>query len=153
MTKNEILKKLQKIESLSSKEIYDLYKLVNYNITISRIEGYLKEKGDKEFLDCGSEALGNFLDALIIYKRGSQTKKSSDEQPVTLSNNLIMKKLRVAYNLKESDLYEIFNLGGIEITKSELSSLFRSETHKKFRLCPDSVFELFMDSLGKFLKK
>jgi len=153
VTTNEILKKIQTIETLTSTQIYEIFQLSDYNITENRIEGYLRNRGDKEYLDCGAQALGNFLDGLIKYKRGYKNNNRSDKEPLILNNNLIMKKLRIAYDLKESDLYEIFDIAGINITKSELSSIFRSETHKRFRLCPDSVFKLFLDALDEFLKK
>jgi uncharacterized protein YehS (DUF1456 family) len=147
LTNNEILKKLKDILNADATKLKEIYDLVDYEITNERIEGYLKEKSDKEFLDCGSEALGNLLDAIIIYKRGPSDKNPTKEQVVQLTNNLILKKLRVAFELKEIDLYEIFNTVEIDITKGELSSLFRNENHKKFKSCPDSILELFLEGL------
>jgi uncharacterized protein YehS (DUF1456 family) len=140
------LKKLCVIEGLDPNQAYDIFKLTGYDLTKQRVEGYLSDADSKEFLDCGYEALGSFLDGLIIYKRGSSNSKKSDT-PISLNNNLILKKLRIAYELKEVDLYEIFNSVEIDITKGELNSLFRKEDHKNYRSCPDSILKLFLDGL------
>jgi len=146
MTNNEILKTLQNILCVDVKMLHKIFLLAGYEITLQRVEGYLKEKDDKAFLDCGAEALGHFLDGMIIYKRGSSDKKSEDTV-TRLSNNLILKKLRIAFDLKEVDLFAIFEAIEIDITKSELNALFRNESHKKFRLCPDSILQLFLEGL------
>ena len=147
MTKNEILKKLQQIEQLSNEQMLEIFQLGDFTIPKSRVEGYLAEPGEKHYLDCGAEAMGHFLDGLIIYKRGPSDNKPANDQPVPLTNNLILKKLRIAYNLKEADLFAIFHAVEIDITKGELSALFRKEDHKKFRLCPDSILQLFLEGL------
>ena len=125
----------------------EIFRLSEFPVPPQRIEGYLADEDDKNYLDCGAEALGHFLDGLIIYKRGPRDRKSSPGQPVRLSNNLILKKLRIAYDLKEADLFEIFSAVDIDITKGELASLFRAEDHKKFRYCPDSILQLFLEGL------
>jgi len=147
MTKNEILKKVQQIERLDNEQMLQIFRLGDFEIPSERVEGYLAETGDKHYLDCGAEALGHFLDGFIIYKRGPSDKKQNEEKPLALSNNLILKKLRIAYNLKEADLFAIFHAVDIDITKGELSALFRKEDHKKFRFCPDSILELFLEGL------
>ncbi len=153
MTKNRLLKTIQQIEELDSEKMLHIFALATFPIPKERLEGYLCEPDDKHYLDCGAEALGHFLDGLIIYKRGPSDKKASDDTPIRLTNNLILKKLRIAYNLKEADLFAIFDAVDIDITKGELSSLFRNENHKKFRYCPDSILELFMEGLKVYQGK
>ncbi len=147
MTKNDILKTIQRIENADNSTMTEIFRLAEAEIPPHRLEGYLADPGDKHYLDCGAQALGSFLDGLIIYKRGPSDKKTADDTPVALTNNLILKKLRIAYDLKEADLFAIFDAVDIDITKGELSSLFRKEDHKKFRLCPDSILQLFLEGL------
>ena len=147
MKTNNILKKLCDIEKLNQEQAYEVFKLSGYDLTKDRVEGYLSDDDSKEFLDCGYEALGSFLDGLIIHKRGESNSKKNDT-PISLNNNLILKKLRIAYELKEVDLYQIFNTVEIDITKGELNSLFRKEDHKNYRACPDSILSLFLDGLA-----
>ncbi len=147
MTTNEILKRLQTILGADAQLMHHIFQLSGYELPLERVHGYLKEQGDKEFLDCGYEALGHFLDGLIIYKRGPSDKKVQSDDVVALDNNLILKKLRIAYELKEVDLYAIFHAVEIDISKSELNALFRKVGHKNYRACPNSILELFLEGL------
>ncbi len=147
MERNDILQSCYKILDISKEEMVEIFKLGDYELDEKRVHGYLEDKDSKEFLDCGYEALGSFLDGLIVYKRGPSDKKSSSEEEIRLNNNLVLKKLRVAFELKEVDLYAIFDAVDIDITKSELSSLFRKEGHKNYRACPDSILQLFLEGL------
>ncbi len=64
-----------------------------------------------------------------------------------MTNNDILKKLRIALELNESDLIEIFRLADFEISKSELSALFRKEGHRNYRECGDQIMRRFLDGL------
>jgi uncharacterized protein YehS (DUF1456 family) len=147
MTTNEILQTCKHIIDADEDTMVKIMNLGGFDVRPATLHGYLQELGDKEFLDCGYEALGSFLDGLIVYKRGESSNKSSNEEEVRLNNNLILKKLRIAFELKDVDMYAIFNAVDIEITKGELNSLFRKEGHKNFRVCPDSILQLFLEGL------
>jgi len=62
-----------------------------------------------------------------------------------MTNNDILKKLRVALELKESDIIEILQLADFEISKSELSALFRKEDHRNYKECGDQVLRRFLN--------
>jgi uncharacterized protein YehS (DUF1456 family) len=64
-----------------------------------------------------------------------------------LSNNDIMKKLRVALKLRDTDIIEILKLAEFEITESELSAIFRKEDHPNFKRCGDQIVRRFLDGL------
>lgn len=62
-----------------------------------------------------------------------------------MTNNEIIKKLRIALDLKELDMQEIFAFSGYEISKSELSGIFRKEGHKNYKECSDLVLNHFLN--------
>ncbi len=62
-----------------------------------------------------------------------------------MTNNEIIKKLRIALDLKELDMIGILGLSGYEITKSELSGIFRKEGHKNYKECSDLVLNHFLN--------
>ena len=62
-----------------------------------------------------------------------------------MTNNDVIKKLRIALDLKEADMFQIFDLSGNEINKSLLSGIFRKEGHKNYRECSDKLLENFLD--------
>lgn len=64
-----------------------------------------------------------------------------------MTNNDILKKLRVALKLKDDDIVHILSLAGFTITASELGALFRSEDHPKFKPCGDQILRNFLNGL------
>jgi hypothetical protein len=64
-----------------------------------------------------------------------------------LNNNDIMKKLRIALHLKDTDIVEILKLAEFEITASELSAIFRKEDQDNYRPCGDQILRRFLDGL------
>lgn len=62
-----------------------------------------------------------------------------------MTNNDVIKKLRIALDLKEEDMYEIFDLAGYTIGKNELSGIFRKAGHKNYKECRDEVLENFLN--------
>ncbi len=144
---NNILRSIYSALSVDESVMKEIFLLGKFEVKDETLHGYLKEVGDKEFRDCGYEALGSFLDGLIIYKRGESRQKSGQDEVVSLTNNLILKKLRVAFELKDVDLYVIFEGAGLSLNKSELSGLFRKENHKNFRRCSDELLLKFLEGL------
>jgi len=64
-----------------------------------------------------------------------------------MSNNDILKKLRVALELNNEDIIHILSLVNFKVTKSELGSFFRSEDHPNFKPCGDQILRNFLNGL------
>lgn len=64
-----------------------------------------------------------------------------------MSNNDILKKLRVALHLRNDDIIEILKLVDFEISKSELGAIFRNEDHPNFKPCGDQLLRNFLNGL------
>jgi uncharacterized protein YehS (DUF1456 family) len=64
-----------------------------------------------------------------------------------MSNNDILKKLRVALHLRNSDIVEICQLVNFRITESELTALFRKDDHPNFKACGDQILRNFLNGL------
>ena len=64
-----------------------------------------------------------------------------------MTNNDILKKLRIALELKDSDMLEILKLAGFEISKPELNALFRNPGHRNYKECGDQILRRFLDGL------
>jgi uncharacterized protein YehS (DUF1456 family) len=150
MNTNDTLYKIQKALSLSSEEMLKTYELESYDMKEEQLDALLKKRQDKGFKQCNFEELGVFLDGLVTLKRGPSPKKSNDDEVVELTNNLILKKLRIALELKEAETEIIFSLGDAELSKQQLSSLFRKVGHKNFKECSDTLLDAFLDGLDEF---
>ncbi len=64
-----------------------------------------------------------------------------------LSNNDILKKLRVALSLRNDDIIQILELVDFKITKGALGDLFRNEDHEGYVEAGDQVLRNFLNGL------
>ncbi|MFZ4613112.1 MAG: DUF1456 family protein [Bacteroidia bacterium] len=64
-----------------------------------------------------------------------------------LTNNDILKKLRIALELRNEDIVEICKLADFKITISELTALFRNESHPNYKPCGDQLLRNFLNGL------
>ena len=64
-----------------------------------------------------------------------------------MSNNDVLKKLRVALKLRDTDIVEILSLVDFKTTTTELSALFRAEDHPNFKPCGDQILRNFLNGL------
>lgn len=64
-----------------------------------------------------------------------------------LSNNDILKKLRVAHKFRDDDIINILKLVDFEITKGALGDLFRSEDHPNYKEAGDQILRNFLNGL------
>jgi uncharacterized protein YehS (DUF1456 family) len=64
-----------------------------------------------------------------------------------LTNNDILKKLRIALSFKDTDVLECLELVDFKMTKSELSALFRNIDHPNYKECGDQVLRNFLNGL------
>ena len=64
-----------------------------------------------------------------------------------MTNNDVLKKLRIALKMKDTDILETLKLTGFEISKTELSAFFRKPDHRNYMECGDQVLRRFLDGL------
>ncbi|MFC0779862.1 DUF1456 family protein [Flavobacterium sp. HJSW_4] len=64
-----------------------------------------------------------------------------------MTNNDILKKLRVALMLRDDQIVEILELVDFKISKSELGAFFRAEDHPNYMECGDQILRNFLNGL------
>jgi uncharacterized protein YehS (DUF1456 family) len=64
-----------------------------------------------------------------------------------LTNNDILKKLRVAHKLRDTDIVDICALVDFRVSKAELGAFFRKEDHPKYKECGDQILRNFLNGL------
>lgn len=77
MSNNDILKKLRVALSLNSDQIIEICKLVNFTVTKSELGDIFRKDDHPNFKKCGDQILRNFLNGLVIYKRGPREEKAN----------------------------------------------------------------------------
>ncbi len=119
-------------------------------MTEERFNAIFGKRQDKGFEEATFEDLGVFLDGLVLLKRGPSDKEVDIDKVVDLTNNLILKKIRVAMELKEAEMVILFGLAEVTVTKRQIGSLFRKEGGKNFKACSDELLMAFLDGLDEF---
>ena len=69
-----------------------------------------------------------------------------------MTNNDILKKLRVALKLRDEDIIQVLNLAEFTVTKSEINALFRSEDHPNYKECGDQLLRNFLNGLIIYMR-
>ncbi len=69
-----------------------------------------------------------------------------------MTNNDILKKLRVALRLRDDQIVDILQLVDFKISKSELGAFFRKENHPNYTECGDQVLRNFLNGLVLHLR-
>ncbi len=64
-----------------------------------------------------------------------------------LSNNDILKKLRVAHKMRNDDIIEVLELVDFKISKGALGDLFRKEDHPNYVEAGDQILRNFLNGL------
>jgi len=149
VTNNDVLRSMRHVLDLSNANIVDIFKLAEHKIDQASVSNLLKEEDEAGYINCTDNLVILFLDGLITKRRGK-----SEQNPVQgkaifppLTNNIIFKKLRIAFDLKEDDLIELMSLADYEVNKNELSAIFRKPGHKHYRECNNDFLMGFLIGL------
>ncbi len=75
LTNNDIFKKLRVALQLRDDEIVEILKLVDFKISKSELGAFFRKEDHPKYMECQDQILRNFLNGLVIYKRGPREKK------------------------------------------------------------------------------
>ena len=149
MINNDALRSIRYMLDLSDIKVVEITKLVDAAFPLEKadVQAFLRKEDDPDYAECSNAVLAHFLDGLIIHCRGRD--ESLPPRPVEkrVTNNVVLKKLRVAFALKDVDMHEIFESAGFPISKPELSALFRQPGHNNYRVCGDQLLRNFLKGL------
>lgn len=152
MRNDEVIKSIRYILDLDDVQIANILKLADYEPTRDEINAIFQETYEEE--DATHELMAHFLDGFIYFKRGKSDKHPPQPIQIPVTNNMVLKKLRVAFKLRESDILQILKSTDFTVTPTELSALFRAENHRNYRSCGDQLLRYFLKGLAyKYRKK
>ncbi|WP_342221870.1 DUF1456 family protein [Candidatus Fukatsuia endosymbiont of Tuberolachnus salignus] len=147
MINNDVLRSVRYMLDVNDAKITEIIKLTNYRVNNADVINFLKKDDEKNYQHCPDEVMAHFLNGLIFFKRGKDDKFPAPAIEIPLNNNIVLKKLRVAFELRDTDMHDIFISVGFPVTKPELNALFRKEGSKNFRLCGDQLLRNFLKGL------
>lgn len=146
MTNNDILRRLRYMFNFSDLNIISLFKLADYEVNKADVRDWLKKKDDPLLKEITDRDLAIFLNGLIIETRGKK-EGPLPEPEYFLNNNIILRKLKIALDLKTDDILDLFALVNVKLSKHELSAFFRKPDHKSYRPCMDQYLRNFLTAL------
>ncbi|MGQ5524193.1 DUF1456 family protein [Chitinimonas sp. PSY-7] len=147
MIHNDVMRSIRYILNISDTRIASIIKLGGLEVDKADIIAYLKKEDEEGYTDCPEAVMAHFLDGLIIHKRGRDENRPPPPIELPVYNNTVLKKLRVAFELREEDILVTLEQAGFKVSKPELSALFRKPDHKNYRRCGDQFLRNFLKGL------
>lgn len=146
MINNVILRRICNILDFGNDKIAAVFRLGQCKISTEQITQVFSDKNTPEYRELQDVELAAFLNGLIEDYRGPNEGPKRVAE-VSLNNNAIFNKLKIALSLKADDVLAILALGKVTLSKYELSAFFRNVNHKNYKPCPEDVLSAFLSGL------
>jgi len=147
MTNNDILRRLRYALNLPDGLTIKIFALGGREATAADLVLWMTKEEDPGYAPCRDEVLGAFLDGFITLRRGPRPEGSPPPVAERLTNNLILKKLRIALAWQEEEVLATLAAGGLTVSKNELTALFREPGQKNFKPCGDQLLRAFLTGM------
>ena len=150
MNNNDILRRLRFALKLKDSHAASLFSTDPTNAVKVDSTGFrarIAKEEEDDFVATTDLELTAFLDGLIADRRGLRENAVPMPQPERLTKDEILKKLRIAFALRDEGMLKVLGRGGSKISKGELSALFRKPGHKHYRECGNQIIRAFMMGL------
>jgi uncharacterized protein YehS (DUF1456 family) len=146
MNNNDVLRILRYTFDFNDFVMIDIFGKGGRTVTREEVSNWLKRDEDEGFKSIYDKDLAAFLNGLIILKRG-QREEGTPVAEKSLDNNMVLRKLKIAMNMKDDDMLEVFGLRGFRLSKHELSAFFRNPSQSQYRQCKDQILRNFLQGL------
>ena len=146
MTNNDIFRRLRYLFDYNDTKMIEVFQLVGHKVKKEKLHKWMKKEDDPELEEMTDRELATFMNGLIIEKRGRR------EGPLPapeehLTNNMIIRKLKIIYKYKSEDILDLFASIDKKIGKHELSAFFRHPDSKNYEECGDQYLRNFLNAL------
>jgi uncharacterized protein YehS (DUF1456 family) len=148
MNNNDILRRMRFAFDFSDDQMMGLFRQGGYEATRAEVSDWLKKEENPEHKGLPDVLLATFLNGFIVEKRGKKDGEDSKPEKKT-NNNLVLRKLKIALSMNDTDMLEIFGLVGFHISKHELSAFFRNPANSHYQPCKDQILRNFLVGLQK----
>jgi uncharacterized protein YehS (DUF1456 family) len=146
MNNNDIFRRLRYNFNFNDDKVVALFALADCIVTREQVKDWLKNEDDATHVIISDFHLSTFLNGLIYEKRGKK-----EEQLLVaeheLNNNQVLKKLKIALNLKDTDMQQTLALAGKRVSKHEISAFFRNPKQSQYRICQDQILRNFIHGM------
>ena len=126
MINNDVLRSIRYMLDLSDSKVVEITLLADADFAIDKadVQAFLKKDEEVEgYAECSNAVLAHFLDGLVFHYRGRDQGLPPRPLEKRVTNNVVLKKLRVAFELKDVDMHQAFEDAGFPVSRPELSAL------------------------------
>jgi uncharacterized protein YehS (DUF1456 family) len=152
MTNNDVLRRFRYALELDNLSLLACFDEAGVDLLPERLASMLKSEEEPGFEPLSDALLGSFLDGFIARRRGRPEPRPGFDRehqtPVDLSNNRILRAIKIGLELRDVDLLAIMELASTPISKTELSALFRREDHRNYQPCGNQFLRNFLKGLA-----
>ncbi|EBA9357965.1 DUF1456 family protein [Salmonella enterica subsp. enterica serovar Colorado] len=152
MLSNDILRSVRYILKANNTDLARILALGNVDATPEQIAIWLRKEEEEEeeegFQRCPDIVLSSFLNGLIYEKRGKDEAAPALTAERRINNNIVLKKLRIAFSLKTDDILAILTGQLFRVSMPEITAMMRAPDHKNFRECGDQFMRYFLRGLA-----
>ena len=148
MTHNDALRSLRYLLNVGEATLVDIFRLGNHEVSRADVAAYLKSEDEAGYQPCSDVAMAHFLNGMVTYKRGKQEGRPPQPVEVPVTNNTVLKKIRVAFELTDEAIIALLQRSGLRVSKTELGAFFRRPDHRNYRECGDQFLRNLLKSLS-----
>lgn len=147
MTHNDVLRSLRYLMNVGDGALADIARLAGGEVSKADMAAFLLGEDEQGYRPCSDQVMAYFLNGLVIHKRGKDPKRPPQPLEVPVTNNTVLKKLRVAFELKDSDISALIEKSGLRVSTTELSAFFRRPDHRNYRECGDQFLRNLLKAM------
>ncbi|EAN4740470.1 DUF1456 family protein [Salmonella enterica subsp. enterica] len=148
MLSNDILRSVRYILKANNTDLARILALGNVDATPEQIAIWLRKEEEEGIQRCPDIVLSSFLNGLIYEKRGKDEAAPALTAERRINNNIVLKKLRIAFSLKTDDILAILTGQLFRVSMPEITAMMRAPDHKNFRECGDQFMRYFLRGLA-----
>jgi uncharacterized protein YehS (DUF1456 family) len=148
LTNNDVLRRLRYTFNFNDQKVIAIFAAGDLTVTREQTSNWLKQDDDPAYVNCPDTTFAAFLNGFINERRGKKEGEPAKAEK-RLNNNIILIKLKIAFNLKAEDIIEILALANFRLNKPELSAFSRKPDHKNYRECKDQVLRNLLQGIDK----
>ena len=148
MTHNDVLRSVRYLLNLSDAGFAGIFGLGGREVSSAEVESFLRKEDEVGYQVCGDRVMAHFLNGLVVYRRGKDDSRPPQPVEVPVTNNIVLKKLRAAFELKDDDIITLLAGTGLRVSKAELGAFFRRPDHRNYRECGDQFLRNFLKGLA-----
>ena len=146
MNNNDVIRNIRYIFNFNDDKMMKMCSYQEEEATRAEISSWLKKDEDPDFIEIPDRKLSIFLNSFIELKRGKKEGAAMAPDKY-LNNNIVLRKLKIAMNLKTEDMVEIYRYVDLKVSVHEINAFFRKPDQRQYRKCLDQFLRKFIHGM------